>query len=200
MAHARKNAMITQQIIEKQIHEQNSRLSSKSYSRLKQLFKQSWLIKNGIFVYLKHLIPFFSRITNIPAKQYAVIKSTQLLQIRERVGNHMEQLKFLYEKYAHMSFTMDTICEHIHLEELQDMMQPEIDKEQLAYLFDLYGKTYAEQTHSYQIYLESIHYLEQNLYENYKEIADIYAQALSSSNHILPFEASEACLGSGLTF
>ena len=48
---------------------------------LLKVIKDAFLLKKGVFIYLKHLIPYFTRITEYPTEDYARLKEVFLNEL-----------------------------------------------------------------------------------------------------------------------
>ncbi len=161
-------------------------------SELIRLIKDSYFLKNGVFVYLKHLIPYFSRILKFSEEEYKDLKSVLLDDVHERVRTHMQGLEKLNQELEEKKQEGQDCLLNLNLDQLRKMIQSEIDLS----LFELalaesmpksgqqIGQFLAEQTYtqkSFYLYLHSIKIVEDRLYDNYNYIVFLYAQSLSAS-------------------
>lgn len=134
-----------------------------------QLVKDCSLLKKGVSIYLKHLIPYFSRIGNYPEADYPLLKDTVLYEIRNRVlGNH-HSLDKLHKGLLINCMQEDDIARHLNLEELRSLIESEINIDIFTATFDA-GKT----VH----YIAAIKELEKKLYANYNVAVMIYLLSL----------------------
>ena len=145
----------------------------KEFSQLEALFqkvlKDSFLLKKGVLIYFNHLISYFSRVTDYPAKDYPRLKQLFLYDVRNKIEEHQEQLGGLSERFQDMPGGHREIAKHVNLEELRSIMESEIYLEVLKITFD---------SEVAMRYLESIKELETRLYANYNTIVMIYIQSL----------------------
>lgn len=134
-----------------------------------KVMKDSLLLKKGVSIYLNHLIPYFSRITKYPRKDYPMLKELILNDIRNKVKDHYRQLEMIYEKIVKELRLQAEVPEFINLEELRSLVESEIYIEifKAAFEFDYIRP-----------YLLAIKELGKKLYYNYNVIVMIYTQSL----------------------
>ncbi|MDY0039734.1 MAG: hypothetical protein RBS57_05435 [Desulforhabdus sp.] len=136
---------------------------------LVRVVKDSGLLKRGVFIYLRHLIPYFSRISDFSSDDYRALKSMLLDDVLVRVERNQEWLQnFQQDILATPGYQVD-IARHLDLEELREVMESEI-------YFELFRNVFS--TSSALPYLEAIKELEKRLYANYNTIVMIYLQSL----------------------
>lgn len=125
---------------------------------LSQNVKSALLLKEGIFIYLKHMIPYFSRITGYDRKQYEQVEHFIFEDIQSKLKNNIQKLRELYEKLSHKP---ENIFESLNLEDLREMLESEIN-------FDLLNLTFQDLAHV--SYMTAIKDLEEQLYWYYNKI------------------------------
>ncbi|WP_020585642.1 PilZ domain-containing protein [Desulfobacter curvatus] len=134
-----------------------------------KLLKDMYLLKKGILVYLKHLLPYFTRITEYRGEEYKQLKDIFLADIIKRVGQNYEKLFALYEETRKASCSLDKISKSIDLEELRELVESEINIEILKTTF---------KSESILPYLNAIKLLEQKQYADYNMIVMLYMKEL----------------------
>lgn len=136
-----------------------------------KLIKDMCLLKKGILVYLKHLLPYFTRITEYRGAKYKQLKDIFLSDIIKRVGKNYEKLLALYEETRKVCCSLNSISKFLDLEELRDLVESEINIEILKTTFE---------SKAILPYLNSIKLLEQKQYANYNMIVMLYLKELES--------------------
>lgn len=147
-------------------------LTSKEISMedlLLRVLKDSMLLKKGVSIYFKHLIPYFSRITGYPSKDYSTLKEIFLNDIKIRIMEHKDRLDELYQIFSKTNGNYGAIAKHLNLEDLRDMIESEIYLEVIKITFE---------SDAALQYLLAIKELEKKLYYNYNAIVMIYIQSL----------------------
>lgn len=134
-----------------------------------KLIKDMYLLKKGILVYLKHLLPYFTRITEYRGEEYKQLKDIFLSDIIKRVGQNHETLFALYEETRKICCSLNNISKSIDLEELRELVESEINIEILKSTFE---------SRSILPYLNAIKLLEQKQYANYNMIVMLYLKEL----------------------
>lgn len=134
-----------------------------------KLIKNMLMIKRGISVYVKHLIPYFSRITGIEKDDYSTLKRLLLNDIQTLLKRNMEFLNTLYHKLEESKDTAN-LLDTIQIEELHTCIQPEIN-------LDILNLTFGDLAHL--PYIVCIKELEEELYWNYNSVVISYAASLS---------------------
>jgi hypothetical protein len=138
---------------------------------LVKVLKDSMLLKKGISIYFKHLIPYFSRITGYPVKDYATLKEIFLNDINNKIVEHKNKINELYEKFkVEDNHDLKSIAREINLENFRDIIESEIYIEILKVTFE---------SNAALQYLYAIKELEKKLYYNFNTIVMIYLQSLS---------------------
>ncbi len=145
----------------------------KTFDKVEDLFlkvvKDSMLLKKGISVYWNHLIPYFSRITRYPTKEYPLLKELFLNDIRNKIQEHHRRLVELYDRIRSEPFSTKEIPIWINLEELRSWMESELYMEIFRTTFE---------TKDHLPYLLAIKNLEKRLFFNFNTIVMIYIKSL----------------------
>lgn len=136
---------------------------------LLKVLKDAFLLKKGVLIYLKHLIPYFTRITDYPTKDYARLKDVFLNDVFNRVKRNGERLKSLYERLQTEVRVKEDIAAYLDLEDLRDMVESEIYLDIFKAAFD---------TENILPYMNAIKLLENRLYVNYNTVVMIYIHSL----------------------
>jgi hypothetical protein len=137
----------------------------------KRLLKDSSLLKRGINVYLKHLSPFFSRISEYPSEDYPMFQQTVLADILGKVTEHELILVGYLSELGRLS-SVQELPSVFDLEELRTAIESEI-------YFDLFRVIF--EVEAPLLYLRSIKELEKKLYANYNALTVLYSKALVES-------------------
>lgn len=136
---------------------------------LLRIIKDTFFLKRGILIYFKHLIPYFSRITGYPAKDYPMLKKLLLVDIKNNIAKNQEFLEELYKTVSSDGEYYKKIASHLDLEELRQHIESEIFLEVFKLTFE---------TESPLQYLLAIKELEKRLYTNYNAIILLYLHSL----------------------
>ena len=136
---------------------------------LLRVLKDSVLLKKGISIYFNHLIPYFSRITGYPSKDYPTLKHTFLNDIKNKIKQHHEKLDELYNLFKN-SANHETIAQHLNLEDLRDLIESEIYIDVMKITFE---------SDAALQYLRAIKDLEYKLYYSYNNIVMVYIESLT---------------------
>jgi hypothetical protein len=135
-----------------------------------RVLKDSMLLKKGVSIYFNHLIPYFSRITGYPSRDYATLKEIFLNDIKSKIIEHKDKIDELYQLFSQSHGNNEAIAKHLNLEALRDMIESEIYIEVIKITFE---------SDAALQYLLAIKELEKKLYYNYNTIVMIYIQSLS---------------------
>ncbi len=138
-------------------------------SLLCRVIKDTAFLKKGVDIYLGHLIPFFSRISRYPSKEYPQLKDFLLSDVKMRVREHCDQLEALYMKTRQETPAQTDIARFIDLEELRAMVESEI-------YIEIFKAAFSDE--SVVPYLNAIKDLEKRLYFNYNTIVMLYVHSL----------------------
>lgn len=133
------------------------------------LFKDIVLLKRGVSIYFKHLIPYFSRITGYSTKDYPHLKDFLLSDIQNKINEHIDILTAIHNKIKPIKLLYRKIATVIDLDHLRGLVESEINLELLSITFD--SKAALQ-------YLVAIKELENKLYANYNNLVMIYTISL----------------------
>lgn len=136
---------------------------------LEKIIQDCFLLKKGVSVYLKHLIPYFSRIGGYSEADYPLLKETLLVDIRNRVLSNHDMLYDLHRNLTAQSMEEDNIPKMLNLEELRAMVESEISS-------DIFAATF--ESEKIAPYISAIKELENKLYANYNVAVMIYLLSL----------------------
>lgn len=148
---------------------------------LKQLIKDSMLLKQGIEVYIKHIIPYFSRIRSYATQEYLLIKQHFLLDVENHIKINVNKLKMLFDLLENKLKITDEIPIYIDLEELREMFESEISAGLFQLVFSENGGKipfYKDKNYGVTMYISAIKNLEKRLYSNYNQIVLLYLKSL----------------------
>lgn len=153
-------------------------------SQLRALLKDTFFLKKGVFIYLKHLVPYFSRIFLLSDSAYNDLKKLTLDDVSKHVQTHIQKLEELYSTFQTTVTKREEVPIYLDLEALRDAVQSELDIPFLELAFDNQNPLEAEPTNTnatrpYYAYLEAIKTLENRLYTNYNQIVYIYSESLA---------------------
>jgi hypothetical protein len=136
-----------------------------------KLLKDSMLLKKGVYIYLGHLIPFFSRITQYSQSEYPQLKAVFLEDVRGKISEHHLNLQELYEKAKREVNITSDIPKVIDLEELRAIIESEI-------YVEVFNIAFSDE--HINPYLNAIKKLENRLYSNYNMIVMLYVNSLEN--------------------
>ena len=136
---------------------------------LSKTIKDCFLLKKGISVYLKHLIPYFSRIGDYPNKDYQRLKDTVLEDIRNHVLANHNGLSKLHRQLDAHCLEADDIPKMLNLEEFRAMIESEVSSDIFSTMFESVNVV---------PYVSAIKELEKKLYANFNITVMIYILAL----------------------
>lgn len=132
---------------------------------LQQILKDCMLLKKGVLIYLKHLIPYFSRISRFGKKEYAALKDLVWSDIQKQVEANIDYLVALHEKSSDGTLSV----EQLDLEEIRGKIESELYIELFRITFDVEAPL---------PYLVAIKDLEKQLYWNYNSAVLLYSKKL----------------------
>ena len=133
------------------------------------LMRDFHLLKRGVSVYFKHLVPLFSRITLFPTEDYGELRRTILEDIRTRIETNSATFARWQAEAERGELTPATLSERLDLETLRTAAEAEMENELLSATFD---------TPVIKPYISAIRLLEHRLYLNYNTVVLLYAQGL----------------------
>lgn len=156
-----------------------------SLELLKYLIKDAIFIKQGVRVYLKHLIPYFSRKVNYEFQDYQLIEKYFLNDIEQRIKKNEEKLTELLKLIESDLKDIEDIALFINLEDFREMLESEISLTLFHVMFDeQINKDKISWTHhAYGVvnYIHAIKNLEKRLYFNYNLTVILYLKSLEKS-------------------
>ncbi len=137
-----------------------------------ELFKDIILLKRGVSIYFKHLIPYFFRISGYSPKEYPHLKDVLLVDIQSKIAEHINKLTGLVAELRATGDLYHHLARLLDLEQLREWVESEISLDLLLITFDseLAGQ-----------YLKAIKNLENKLYAIYNNLIMIYTSSLSAS-------------------
>lgn len=158
---------------------------------LRNLIKDSLILKEGVLVYLKHLSPYFSRIVDYSLEEYQTLQNFIFDDLNNKIKKNVEDLRLLYANLKEAK-RIDDIPIFLNLEYLRENIESEISldlflvafanvnsQEDFMNLLKAIEDSYqARFRYSYMNYLISIKELEKRLYSNYNEIVLIYLKSI----------------------
>lgn len=136
---------------------------------LRSVLRDCHLLKRGVGVYFKHLVPLFSRITLFPTEDYGALRSLVLEDIRGRIDANIAAFARWNVQAEAGTLSPATLSRDVDLESLRAAVEGEIDNELLETTFD---------TPVIRPYTSAIRLLEQKLYLNYNTLVLLFAHAL----------------------
>lgn len=152
---------------------------------LTHLIKDSMFLKAGVRVYFKHLIPYFSRISNFSQQEYIKLELYFLHDIESRIKDNEVKLEKLYHTVKKYVTKTEEIPIHIDLEVLREILESEISLPLFNVVFSknkkLSVQEFSKLPHSQYgifMYISAIKSLEKRLYYNYNNIVIIYLKSL----------------------
>lgn len=157
------------------------------------LIKDSMLIKSGIYIYLKHLIPYLSRIVNMSTGRFQDLKEHMLSNIHQNVYDNMIGLENLYIQVdSQIKSASDFI--DLNLDAFGEFSHSEIDLNLFALALHYSPNESAEDeyrhdplanpcysTQPQNMYVDAIKLAEQRLYENYNSVVSLYGILIKPS-------------------
>ena len=148
-----------------------------------ELIKDSLLIKEGLNVYFKHLIPFLSRIISMDEVDYKQLKDVLLVSVRDKIQHNISYLNEIYLFLNERKNNNENLFYFLDLEQLRSIFDSEIDNllfrlalgGQRDVLNIQLGAIEEYSLRSYKTYLKSIKTLEHRLYSNLNTLTYLYA-------------------------
>jgi hypothetical protein len=131
------------------------------------------LLKRGVSIYFKHLIPYFSRVTRYSTKDYPYLKDMLLSDIQKNITEHVDNLSEIFTKIQSSQNPYQNIANLIDLEYLRSLVESEISLDLLLITFE---------SETAKQYLTAIKELENKLYANYNNLTMTYISSLLISN------------------
>lgn len=140
-------------------------------SLLLRSLKDSIILKKGVIIYLKHLVPFFSRFSGYSQADFPMLKEILFKDMERNIRAHQEILENLHSLIASKLEDQKDIPTYIDLEELRTSIESEIYPE-------IFNAAFENNTHN--PYVLAIKDLEETLYSHYNKIVLIYLKSMSS--------------------
>lgn len=131
-----------------------------------RVVKDSYLLKRGVLIYLRHLTSYFSRLGDFAPEEYEMFREVIIDDVRKRVEQDAEYLGALHEKCCELP---KSGFEGLDLEELRQAMEPEL-------YIDLFRAALGDETAS--LFLGAIKDLEGRLFSNYNTIVMLFIGTL----------------------
>lgn len=153
---------------------------------LTKYIKDSLLLKAGVRVYFKHLIPYFSRISNYSSTTFSKLENVFLRDIEKRIIDSESKLENIYQMAKQKITKREEIPVFIDLDELREIIESEISlsifnvtfsKNKTASILDL--STMTQPQYGILMYINAIKILEKRLFFNYNTIVTIYSKSLT---------------------
>ncbi|KMY67650.1 hypothetical protein AAU61_07015 [Desulfocarbo indianensis] len=137
---------------------------------LAMVIKDAFLLKKGVHIYLRHLVPYFSRVGGFNQEEYKALKSMLLDDIVSRVSQHEKELGDLRKLVAGLGDS--EVAAGLDLEHLRELVESELYLElfRIAFESDVVNQ-----------YLEAIKTLEGRLYYNYNTCVMLYLRSLEET-------------------
>jgi len=134
---------------------------------LARVIKDAYLLKKGVHIYLRHLVPYFSRIGGFAPEEYQALKTMFLDDVVARVDQHQKELDELQQIVAKLDDSQTATI--LDLEGMRSMVESELYLELFRITFesDMVGQ-----------YLDAIKTLERRLYYNYNTCVMLYLRSL----------------------
>lgn len=133
------------------------------------LMKDMVLLKKGVYIYLSHLIPYFSRVTKYSRQEYPQLKTFFLDDVRNKVREHHMELENTFIKLKNDMTSALEISKFVDLERLRSTVESEI-------YVEIFRITFSDE--HIMPYLNAIKKLENRLYYNYNIIVMLYVNSL----------------------
>lgn len=133
------------------------------------LLRDCQLGKQGVRVYFKHLVPLFSRLSELPSADYARLRTVLLEEIRGRIEANVTAFEPWRAALAAPDFTLDQLPVALDLESLRTALEPEINNELFFTVFT---------NPAVAPYLDAIRLIERRLCLNYNTLVLLYAASL----------------------
>lgn len=146
--------------------------------KLISLIKDSLLLKNGIYIYLKHFVPYLSRMVTIHPSHYKALKLYMFNDIQNLVLQNLNKLEKLYNRCKRdLEIHLDTYIE-IDLDQIKELCYSEIDPELLNLALTTAPTTSLNTSTPFiapqNMYINAIKLAEERLYENYNTIVELF--------------------------
>jgi hypothetical protein len=120
-------------------------------------------------IYLNHLVPFFSRISDRSKDDYDRLKAVLFEDIQRQVKAHLDVLDGLYRQVKEERKPVHGILETIDFNQLREAVCSEIQAEVLKTALD---------TDAVNVYIDAIQTLEKKIYTNYNALVIFFVYSL----------------------
>jgi hypothetical protein len=127
------------------------------------------LLKKGVSIYLKHLIPYFSRIGGYAHKEYPRLKAAMLDDMRKEVLAEHEKLTGIHRRITRFCTSTEDIPKQLNLEELRSLIESGINPDIFSAAFE---------SELVIPYVSAIKELEKKLYANFNIVVIFYLLSL----------------------
>lgn len=134
-----------------------------------RMLKDCRLLKKGVAIYLKHIVPYFYRVGGYPRKEYSMLKEVVFDDFLKRVKENEKRFEAFCELASEMEPQSSTLAECLDLEGLRSVMESEIHVDILTSAFD---------SPEVLPYVQAIKKLEEKLYFNYNAIVMLYLKTI----------------------
>lgn len=151
------------------------------------VLKDSLLRKSGVYIYLKHLIPYLARILDtFVIKRYSALRTDLFDNVHQQVEKHREGIRELYISFKNRPPETAQMPLDLDVELVRQFTRSEIDAELFSLALDnepsgqdqpLSNSCYPKQPHL--MYLEAIKVAEQKLYDNFNYLVALQTINLS---------------------
>lgn len=155
------------------VSESGSKIEGAEGEALKDLllkaFKDAVILKTGISIYLRHLIPYFSRFSGYSYEEFPVLKEVVFDDIEKNIIQNQEKLQKMQADVIANFNTPSDIPSLIDLEEIRGAVESEINQE-------IFNTAFETKVHI--PYFKAIKALEKTLYNHYNTIVLIYTKSM----------------------
>ena len=176
----------SEDIISTRIYDEDSSESS-PIELLTYLIKDSLILKQGVRVYLKHLVPYFSRIVNYTPEEFRKLKEYFFNDIVAKVHENELKLKSIYDNIRTNLKKIDEIPIFVDLEEIRTAIESEISLTLFEIMFgnkktiDDSELSIREEYYGFSMYINSIKFLEKRSCLSYNRIVVLYLNSVHTN-------------------
>ncbi len=149
---------------------------------VQKILKDTILLKKGILIYLKHIKPILARITGYETATLLQLHGMLFEDTQERVLKNIDQLNRFLNNIDVGVCSMHRIQQVFDLEELREVMEPELEVAVWHFAFD------QEVMHQY---MSAIFSLEKKVFYNYNTLVMLYVHALTKTDPTCSISTSE---------
>lgn len=126
-------------------------------------------LKKGVAIYLKHLIPYFSRIGGYDHQEYSQLKAAVLEDMRRQALEEHERLTGIHKRISRLCARTEDIPRQLNLEELRSLIESGINPDIFEAAFE---------SELVEPYVSAIKELEKKLYTNFNTVVIYYLLSL----------------------